>query len=139
MNTHGTNGLMMNSSAINMAMLFMYDFGERILYPLILMGETARQVFDNTDHLFDLKVDKIEFGLPIRQLTPETKSTLTTYHFKENVLGYEGSWEGVPIQIYVIKRNYGFFKNLDVRYYKLDEFKLANPFEAYWRIRQLVR
>lgn len=136
---NGTNGLPLNSTNINAAMRFMYDLGEAIQYPFILMGETAKQVVDNPDSYFDLHVDHIELGIPSKQMTPETISTLKIYHFKENEKGWEYSWEGVPIQLYVITRKYKFFDNLDTKFYKIDEFKLANPFAAYWKARAIVK
>lgn len=126
------------SLKVNSAMRDLYDLGERIQFFPILLGETARQIRDNPDHTFNLKVDKIEWGIFEKNMTAEIKSLFKTYNFKENEKGYEYEFEGVPVQIYVIKKHWRFLDNLDMRFYKTDEFRLPNPFKAYWPARYLV-
>ena len=89
--------------------------------------------------MFDIQVDHIEWGIPERGLTTEVKSLFNTWGFKPNAKGYEYTFEGIPIQIRVIKRRYSFFERPDQRFYKVDDFKIPNPFEKYWRARFLIQ
>lgn len=124
---------------INAVMRDIYDIGERLLIFPILLGETARQVYDHPDHMFDLDVPIVEWGIREAQMTPEVLSLFKTWNFKENDKGYEYTFEHVPVQIYIIKKKWKFLENLDQKFYKVDDFKLPNPFNDYWKIRTLVR
>lgn len=106
----------------------------------ILLGEVARQIRENSDTLFDLKVnEQIEWGITEKDLTSEKVSLFKTWGFKENEKGFEYTFENIPIQIVVIKGDYPFFKNLDTKFYKVDEYKIPNPFEEYWKNRTLIQ
>jgi len=124
---------------INAAIRDIYDIGERIQQFPIMLGEVARQMHDHLDHSFDIQTDKIEWMIPERGLTPEVKSLFKTWGFKENAKGYEYTFEGIPVQIRVIKRRYSFFERPDQRFYKVDDFKIPNPFEKYWKARFLIQ
>jgi hypothetical protein len=124
---------------VNAAMRDIYDIGERIQLWPIMLGQVAKQIHDNPDSLFDLKVTEIEWMIPYKNLTAEVKSLFNTWGFKENERGYEYSFEGIPVYIRVIKRKYAFFEKPDQKFYKVDDFMLPNPFNAYWRIHNLVR
>ena len=125
---------------INAALRDIYDLGERIqLFPLML-GDVAKQIHDNQDIMMDVKVnDKIEWGIHEKNMTPEVISLFKTWNFKPNDRGWEYTFENIPIQIVVIKRKYKFFDNPDQKFYKVDEYKIPNPFESYWKARYLIR
>lgn len=125
---------------INAAMRDIYDIGEKIQFFPILLLETARQVYDyNNDFYKSLDVPKIDWGIFEKNVTPEVKSLFKTWNFKENEKGYEYSFENIPIQIHIIRKKWPVLENLDMRFYKIDEFRIPNPFEKYWRQRNLVK
>ena len=124
---------------VNACMRDIFDLGERLQIFPILLGEVAKQIHDNPDPTFDLKVTSIEWGLPKRNLTPEVVSLFNTWNFTPNAKGYEYSFEGIPVQIRIYKHRYEFFERLDTKFYKVDEFKLPNPWEKYWKIRNLIQ
>jgi hypothetical protein len=59
--------------------------------------------------------------------------------------GISFSYKGVPVELKFIDRRYVFFKNPDIVYYEYsdkqmtDDFRVANPFEGYWKARFIVR
>jgi len=124
---------------VNAAMRDIYDIGEKIqLWPVIL-GEVAKQIHDNPDRFFDLKVTSIEWCIPARNNTAEVKSLFNTWGFEPDERGYHYSFEGIPIYVRLIKRKYSFFDKPDMGYYKVDEFMLPNPWSDYWKVRNLIR
>ena len=124
---------------VNAAMRDIYDIGEKIQLWPILLGDAAKQIHDNPDRFFDLKLNKIEWCIPMRNNTPEIQSLFKTWGMTPNERGYEYSFEGIPIYIRLIKRHYAFFDKPDMGYYKVDEFMLPNPWSDYWKIRNLIR
>ena len=78
----------------NAAMRDIYDVGERLQVFPILLGEVARQIYDHPDHMFDISVDKIEWGIMQSQMTAEVKSLFNTWNFTPNEKGYEYTYEG---------------------------------------------
>lgn len=118
-----------------------YDLGERIQYFPILLGEVARQVRENQDILMDIKLyegDVIEWGLPKKQVTPEVISFFKMWNFKENDKGFEYTFEHIPVQIVVFGGDYKFLNNTDTKFYKVDEYRLPNPWDEYWENRAII-
>lgn len=125
---------------LNAAMRDLYDLGERIQFFPILLLETARQVYDHPEDIYyDIDVPRIDWGIFGKNMTPEVKSLFKTWNFKENDKGYEYTFEGIPVQIHVIKKKWPELENLDIRRYKMDEFRFPNPFEKYWMHRNFVK
>lgn len=100
-----------------------------------LLGEAARAVkFEDYT-----PINKIEVGLTSKRVTPEVRQALKEWKYEK----VDGHWEqvymNVPIIFREIKRNYKFLENPDTRFYDVDEYKIPNPFESYWKARFLVQ
>ncbi len=127
---------------VNAVLRDIYDLGEMILARPLLLGEVAKQIHDEQDIMFDLKLPigtKIEWGISKKNMTPEKVSLFKTWNFKENEKGFEYTFEYIPVQIIVYKNNYAFFKNPDMKFYKVDDFDIPNPFDKYWKARYLIK
>ena len=107
--------------------------------------ETARGIKDQ-----NLTTDKITGAIHIRNLQAEVKSAIKTqldywqdrkisepYTMNDDVISW--TYNGVPVEIKILKRRYNFFENYDPVTYNYDDFKLANPFEKYWKARFLLQ
>jgi len=113
-------------------------FSRCVLHDIYLvLKNTARAVFDDTD----LTGDGIDVGIEKRFLTKEVVSAINTIlpGIELEDEGFEYSNEGVPIRVKFIQRPYYFFKNPEQKIYYAEEFQVANPFENYWKSRNLVK
>jgi|SRR3990167_5689361 len=94
--------------------------------------------------------EKITGAIHQRHLTKEVKSAIKSqldywqdrkisepYEFTEDWIKW--TYKGVPVEIKILKRRYGFFNNPDPVSYNFDDYLLANPFKKYWPTRFIVR
>lgn len=114
-------------------MLDYYFEGAMIDY--ILLGETARKIRNQGD-LSDL--ERLEIGVKERSLSKYSRNTLRD-RFSENWADNEHEIEGVRVYIKLIKKRYGFFKFLDKIPYWGGSFSIGNPFDKYWKTRNLIK
>lgn len=49
------------------------------------------------------------------------------------------TYNGVPVELKILKRRYNFFENPDPVNYNFDNYKLANPFAKYLKAQYIVR
>ncbi len=127
---------------IGSALRDLYDVTEMAMLPYILLGDAARQMKDGVDGFTDhfVKVDKLEWGMFEKNLTPEVQSLFRTWGFESwEDKGFKYEHEGFPVFVRVITRNYKFFQMPDHVYYGPDMFKIANPFETYWKSRFIIK
>lgn len=118
------------------------DLIEKAMLPYVLLGDCARQMKDGKDGFngAEVQVDRIEWGMFEKNLTPEIKSLFTTWNFETwEDKGFKYTTQGVPIFVRVITRNYEFFKLPDMVYYGPDMYNVPNPFEKYWSVKQLIK
>lgn len=113
---------------------------EGAMIPFVLLGETARRVKEG--ELLE-GIEVLEIGV--------LKNTMSAYverTFKDRwgdwknkvvdvVLSYNG--KSIPVSIKFVERNYKFFENLDQKFYFSGNQKIANPFDKYWKIRNLIK
>ena len=89
--------------------------------------------------------DGIDIGIEKRYLTHEVMST-----FKSPIImkhrpsqwtdsGFVYYVGEVPVRVKFINRNYGFFRNPDVKFYLAEEYQIPNPFDNYWKTRFLIQ
>lgn len=131
-----------NPGDLDRAIRRLFDTFDRLMCPIFLLGQTARDVKDAPLNLDGglLTGDKITAGVHRKSLTKEVWSTLRTIEKVEedgNLIKFEHL--GVPIEVKIIDKKWKFLNNLDNKPYLVDDFLLPNPFEAYWKARGLVR
>ena len=124
---------------LNKAMLDVFDLMQRCLLDqnFIVLGQASKCVKENRG----LDCNVLEFGIEKRYLTPEVLSTLKEWvkggQFTDS--GFTYIFEGVPVKFKFIARKYQFFKNLDSKIYSPEWYKIANPFNNYWKARYLIQ
>lgn len=127
---------------VGAALRDLYDVTEMALLPYILLGDAAKQLNDGVDGFEKnlLQVDRLEWGMFQRNLTPEVESLFRTWNFEPwEDKGFKYEFEGVEIYVHVISRDYKFFQMPDMKYYGPDMFKIANPFNKYWPLRHMIK
>ena len=121
------------------ALLDAFDLMQRCLLDMnfIALGNTAKSIKE----MRGLEGDKVELGIEKRFITTEVMSTLKEWvrggQFVDN--GFSYTFEGVPVKFKYITRKYHFFKNLDTKFHMPEWYKVANPFENYWKSRYLIQ
>jgi hypothetical protein len=151
MDSHSLNKQAMTSSKekyylsawdVNAAMRDIYDVAERAMLPYVLLGDAAKQLVDGVDGFNgnDLQVDKLEWGIPQRNLTPEIKSLFLVWRFESwDDKGFKYEFQGVPVYVHIFTRKYKFFDLPDMKFYGPDFFKIPNPFKTYWPMRHMIK
>jgi hypothetical protein len=119
------------------------DLMERAICPFVLLKETAYKCRESSSSIdFDLVgLKQIDLGIKVNQLTKEVLSTFETYAKEYRNDGTDISFicNGVPVVVRIIHRNYQVFNNPDTIFYKVEEFKIPNPFDKYWEMRGFIR
>lgn len=98
----------------------------------------------------NLAVEKLTAAIHQRHYTKEVQSAIKTqldywqsrkisepYEMTDDVIRF--TYEGVPVEIKILKKRYKFFDYPNPVNYNYDDFRLANPFEKYWPARFIVR
>jgi hypothetical protein len=119
------------------------DVFERAMCPFVLLKDTAKKCRENHSAIdFDLVgLKQIDLGVQAKQLTPEVLSVFQTYCTDYRNDGTDISFmaDGVPVVVRIIHRNYKVFEHPDTIFYKIEQFRIPNPFEKYWEMRAFVR
>lgn len=126
-----------------MAIQDIYDMQEKTSIPFIVLGELAKTI---RNKLNSYDGEKIEIGFPASNLVPEIRSLFKQWNFQETKYGYKYyftppiKWDvKIPVEIHCWSKKYPFFSNPDVGFFGVDEYKLPNPFEAYWKVRGIIQ
>ena len=113
------------------ALMHIQDLLERSQIQFILLGETAKQI--DTMDIATLELPYIHLGVLKKDWTQSGsqtfKSLAPSINIEDNIIDYE--YNGVPIGIQIIDKDYPFFKNPDTRIYYLTEYKIPNPMSLY--------
>lgn len=110
-----------------------------------LMDELSRFVWDHEPDVWlnSGTVDTISVGVKRNWVTGYTSSTVKSMaqEFGFGSMPNEWQWEydGVPVRVTIIERNYKYLENLDQKPHLSSFFKVPNPFEKYWASRFLVK
>ena len=138
----GTNGSksMISSDEIGFAMREIYDTMIKASLFGLILGDAAYQIKvlgrdGYTDHL---QVDHLEWGIPEAAHTAEVKSFFKTWGFTPTDTGYSYMIGKVPIIIRIFKRKYHFLSNFDTVFYGVDEFRIPNQFNKYYKARYIL-
>jgi hypothetical protein len=126
------------------------DILQRCMLPFILLKDTAYDVHVGPE-VMGIS-DGVYVGVQKAEMTPEAWSTLRTFaknstlkflsmmdDYKETERGFEWKCNGVPIYVQIIKKNYTFFKRPDLKLFRLEEYRIPNPFDNYWKARFIIR
>ena len=129
----------MSGEQLDRAFLEVYDLMTRVLLAerFVVLGQAAECLFRNRA----LEGESLEFGIPKREVTPEVVITLKEWVPKGEFTdrGFSYVFDGIPIKFTYITRKYDFFKEPDVKLYMPEFYRIANPFNDYWKIKQLIR
>lgn len=121
---------------VNACMRYIYDQMESaLIVNYVVLGDAGLAIKEKRQ----IDTDLIEIGISAGQMTPEVVSLFNQWGYKETDKGWETSFEGIKILFRVIKKKYKFLEHVDVEFYDVDEYKLPNPWSAYWKIRQLIQ
>jgi hypothetical protein len=119
------------------------DMCERCMFSFYMLGDLAKAVHDKKDSLL---TDKIEVGIPEREMTVERKSLFKTWGFEETDFGFRyyfsppTKWDiKIPVEIHIIKNKYKYFDNPDRGFFGTNDFLIPNKFEEYWKVRGVIR
>lgn len=140
--TTGQNGTPLSPAELHEALFKALDIMERAMLPFMLLKETALQCKESQQSLEpDLELRQIDFGVRAPELTKEVLSVLQTYaeNYRNDGTDISFTVGRVPVVVRIIHRNYGVFKNPDTVFYKIEQFKIPNPFNKYWEMRGFIR
>ena len=108
--------------------------------PYILLGETARRVKD-TEPLEGLP--ELEIGVLKRTMSDYVERTFKDRwgDWKNKTVNVTLAYSGkdIPVNIKFIEKDYSVFKNPDQKFYFSGNQKIGNPFDKYWKMRNLIK
>ena len=119
------------------ALYFAYDVLDRAMTPFVLLQKTAEDiVFDQ-----DLTGNHIDIGIceqhltrygtsVIKQLAPSLVKSNDYYFFRHGE---------VPIRAKIIHERTRMFLYPDIRFYRAEQFFIPNPFDKYWKKKNLIK
>lgn len=120
------------SEKLDEALFFVYELMQDAQLEFFVMGKTAEQIYNNEW----LKGKKVELGIKAKQLTADTRDMLKMSHpgidIQDRKIIME--YNGVPIEVKIIKMHYRVLDNLDYIDYAYESFLIPNPFDAFMRM-----
>src|SRR5258708_14491759 len=135
-----------SSSELEGALYNVTDILQRCLVPFVLLGDTAKSVHYGPEILEP--TDGVYIGVEKKHMTPEVWSNLRTFSkntalkfltlmedYHELPGGFKWRFNKIPIYVRVIEDQYEFFKHVDTKFFRLEEYAIPNPFKAYWEKR----
>lgn len=113
------------------ALLYAQDILERSQIPFVVLGDAAYQMRNN----MPLQGHKIVLGVMERHAVKECTSLLTIIDPTIETLtdGYRLLYQGVPVFIKVLTKDYPTLLDPDIVFYSIETFRIPNPFELYWK------
>lgn len=124
------------SEQLEEALFFVYDLMADAQLEFFVMGNTAQQMFNNEW----LSGKKLEFGVTLKQLTNDTKDMLKMSNPNIDITDKKiiMEYNGVPIEVRIIKKHYRVLDNLDTVDYGYESFLIPNPFDAFIRMSRFM-
>lgn len=124
---------------INDAFFFVEDTLERALMPWVTLNETARAIINHDPQLM---AKGIEIGVRKNDMTKYGEMALNMVLGSYKPEGMPRLWKfdykGIPITIRVIYRNWPFLERYDKKIYYFEHIAIPNPFQDYWKQKDLV-
>lgn len=122
---------------LNAALQHVQDMLDRITVPYVILGDAVEGIVKR-GNLSGVK--KIEVGIEQRYLVPEMISSLKTQMGDiKTDYGYGYMFDGIPVEIKVIKRKYKFFEHPDTVIFRMQDYRIPNPIDDYLKARWIVR
>lgn len=114
---------------------------ERCQLNYFLLEDLAQQVFLGSPQFKNL--EEITLGVRERDWTTLSKSLMRSIGLKDLMIEEDSiefkNLNGVPTVIWIIHRNYEFFKRPDLVWHSYTQFRVPNPFAKYWKARFLIK
>ena len=130
----------MSSEELLNALSFVEDCFDRAVTPFMLFKHTGLVVFRGLGE--DLVGDSIEIGVLKKNMIGFNVATLAALFPKDRTWSsnyIKFIHEGVPVNIQIVHGDYSFFKYPDSRFYKIEDFKIPNPFMDYYKVRETIK
>lgn len=120
------------------ALLYTQDMLERCMIPFVALDDLAHSFMYNEP---SFKMEELSFGVMRRHWTESGRAMFRTLVKGADLTNVNVSfyYKSVPVVIWIIERDYAFFKNPDSKYYCATEFCIPNPFRDYWKSRDLIK
>lgn len=129
------------TEALEKALQHVEDMFDRCVCPFFLLGETLRSITQDNQ----IKGNKVELGVKVKQLTPEVLVTFTSPDFSTNLTDFihndkmlSYKVEGVSVEIKIIHKKFKCLDNLDSLLYKWGDYLIPNPLEDYWKVKGFI-
>ena len=121
---------------VDKAVHHVQDLLNRTLIPFVLLGELVERIVHNKSIA---GIKEIEVGVFQKDLVRERISSLKTEIGDITTdYGFGYKFDRIPIQIKIISKDYKFFENPDIIFYKSGEYRIPNPIEDYLKVRQEI-
>ena len=128
------------------ALFQLEDVMDRALLSLDMIAhkDTAKAMKDVTG----LYGDGVDFVVEAKYVNENTIGILESIRDSEHLIpagteitkdGFEYEYQGVPVRVKFLHQRYPWFKNPDGVFYATGNYRVANPWENYWKGRYLVR
>jgi hypothetical protein len=123
------------------ALRWIADLLESSQIPFMVLGDLMKQIKTGEP----INVDKIQIGIKSDCWNNTTKHLIETFLLNTPYKGMDLAepvkfeWANVPIELKIIKRKYEFFKNPDFVWFWVDEYKIPNPWDKYYKARFIIK
>lgn len=123
----------------NDALYYTEDLLNRAFIQFILLGDTAKTLIEG----FHTDLDgQIDIGILNKDYTESGKRVLLSVLPRDSkVTKKEISfvYGEIPVKIKIIHKNYQFFENPEHIIHKISDFCVPNPFDKYYKTRNLIQ
>jgi len=120
------------------ALYYLEDVMDRAQLPFFLLEGAAKQVYDDVPYL---SLNQIDAGIQEKYVQESGKGllkiVLPNVYIDQNTISFE--YNKIPIVIWIIHKNWKFFKQPDTRFYGIVNLQIPNPFKNYWKSRFLIK
>lgn len=124
------------SEQLEAALMFAMDTFMDAGMEFFAMGSTAENIYNNEW----LTGDKVQLGIKKSELMPGSIDILKISNPSIDVGDRKiiMEYEGVPIEVRIIKKHYRVLDNLDIVMYAYEQFFLPTPFDAFLRMERFM-
>jgi hypothetical protein len=129
-----------NNEQLTKALFSFQDLMERVNCPFMPLKNTAKEVYDDGK-----LTDEVHVGILSNEWTKQRQGMfnilLENMDIKNETTGNKIrlEFDGVPVNLTIIKRKYKFFEKPEIRFFGVNEFLLPNPLDKYLKAQYLIR